>query len=487
MSTSLIELPKGRLARPSLLPENLEPEWDLQAEQSVLGGLLILSGMTELLAGIIEASDFFLPCHQRIFAEALALLQEKRPVDVITVSDRLAADPELEAHGGKNYLWSLPSLSVPAANAPEHARIVKALSLRRRVREIAWALFERRMDPAQAQAALMEVEAHDLAECLPTLSAVEFCRQVPEEPEWVVEGYLARGTITELDAKIKTGKTHFATDLIRAILAGEEFLGQKTVRTPVLYLSEERQTTFRAALKRSELENATDLYLVFRQEVRASWPEVGRAVVARAKNIGIGLVVVDTLSDWSGLAADQENDAGAALEAMRPLQAMAAAHLAVLAHRHERKSGGEVGESARGSSAFGGAADILLSLKKDPAVGHENRRVLEAVGRLDGLPPKLVLEMTDGRYRSLGTSAQVETDKAKELVLQILPSSQDEGLTEKDILDQAKEQADDKITRSTLKRVLDDLLNEGVVAKAKSAGAASSRAYGFWMNEAGRL
>ena len=178
-------------------------------------------------------------------------------------------------------------------------------------------------------------------------------------------GYLARGAITELDAKIKTGKTHFTCDLICAVLAGVDFLERRTSPTPVLYLTEERPATFRTALKRVGLDD-TDLHLAFRSNTKVPWARMGQAVVARAKALGVGLVVIDTLSDWSGLEADKENDAGAALAAMRPLQEMAAAGLAVLVLRHERKSGGQVGESARGSSAFGGAADILLSLRKDP-------------------------------------------------------------------------------------------------------------------------
>ena len=218
----------------------------------------------------------------------------------------------------------------------------------------------------------------------------------------------------------------------------------------MLYLTEERATTFRAGLKRVGLDHMAGLYLTFRHEAHGSWPELGRQITAMAKTLGVGLVVIDTLSVWSGIEVDKENDAGAAMEAMRPVEDMAAAGLAILVLRHERKSGGEVGESARGSSAFGGAADILLSLKRDPAAGSENRRMLEAVGRLEGWAPKLVLEMTDGHYRSLGTSAQVEADKARQIIMTVLPATKDEALTEKQLL----EQTEDEVSRSTLKRVL---------------------------------
>jgi len=477
MNAPAKERTEGCSVQPSLLPGSQGFEWDLPAEQAVLGGILLVAEVIEQVSGIVQPRDFFLPSHQKIFAAALSLKAEGVPVDPITVGDRVAADPDVGAEGGRSYLWTLPELSVPALNAPHHARIVKMLSDRRTAKEIARAVSEDRLDLAEAQRQFAELAAGQFADSLPTICALDFCREVPEEPDWLMEGYLARGAITELDAKIKIGKTHLACDLIRAVLAGDEFLGQRTTKTAVLYLTEERPATFRTALGRVGLESSPDLYLCFRHETRTRWGEMGHVAAARAKSLGVGLVVIDTLSDWSALGADEENDAGAALEAMRPLMAMAAAGLAVLVLRHERKSGGEVGDSARGSSAFGGAADILLALKRDGKQGHENRRVLEAVGRLEGWSPRLVLEMSDGHYRSLGTSAQIEADKARESLLGFLPTEQDEALTEKQLLEKAPEQ----ISRSTLKRVLKELIDDGTVDRAKGAGSAPARAFGFWI------
>jgi hypothetical protein len=337
------------------------------------------------------------------------------------------------------------------------------------------------IDVGEAIRALSDLGPTDRADVLPTVSAIEFCQETPDEPDWVMEGYLARGAITELDAKIKTGKTHFTCDLIRSVLSGEPFLGRLTTRVPVLYLTEERRTSFRSVLARVGLDQTDGLDIAFRHGAKTAWAETGRVIVGRAKTLGTGLVVVDTLSDWAGLEADKENDAGAALVAMRPLQEMAAAGLAVLVLRHERKSGGEVGDSARGSSAFGGAADVLLSLQKDASLGHENRRILGAVGRLEGWAPKLILEMTDGRYQSLGTNTQVEAEKAREIILAALPTIKDEAFTEKQLL----EQSDDEVSRSTLKRALKELVDTGRVKKAKGVGNASSRAFGFWSTGGG--
>jgi hypothetical protein len=395
---------------------------------------------------------------------------------MVTVANAVAADLDVAACGGSNYLYTLPALSVPALNAPHHARIVKDLADKRRANDICLSVLENELRPQEAVSLLAELDQGQHLDTLPLVDAITFCQETPEEPDWILEGYVARGAITELCAMIKTGKTHFTTDLIRAVLAGEEFLGRKTTRTGVLYLTEERRTSFRRALGRVGLAAAGDLHLAFRHDVKASWQDLAKAVITQAQTLGIGLVVIDTLSVWSGIEVDKENDAGAAMVAMRPAEAMAAAGLAVLLLRHQRKSGGEVGESARGSSAFGGAADILLALKKEPSLGHGNRRLLEAVGRLEGGSPKLVVEMADDHYRALGTSAQVEQEKARETLLELLPTDEGSAVTEKELLAQAPEGT----SRSTLKRALAQLVAQGTVRKEKGAGSASSKAFGCW-------
>lgn len=310
----------------------------------------------------------------------------------------------------------------------------------------------------------------------PWVTALELSQTVPENPEWVVEGYIARGAITELSAKIKTGKTHFALDLAAAVLDGREFLGHSTVRVPVIYLTEERRPTFRSVLARVGLEQFGDLHILFRQTMHAfDWSATGDVVLEQAREVGAGLVICDTLPDWASLSGDSENDSGAALEAMRPLQKLAAENLAVLVLRHERKSGGAVGEAARGSTAFGGAVDVLVSLRRSQGQGHENRRELEAVGRFDSIPARLIVELQESHYVGLGGERDVDYRETMQHVLEVLPGSPEHAVPEALLLEAPQ------VTRTTLQRVLADLVKQGAVSRKKGVGAASTRAYGFWL------
>ena len=69
-----------------------------------------------------------------------------------------------------------------------------------------------------------------------------------------LHGFIALGAITEIDGKIKSsGKTTLVTHLVAAILDGRPFLGQPTMRTNIVYLTEQTAATYREALGRAGL------------------------------------------------------------------------------------------------------------------------------------------------------------------------------------------------------------------------------------------
>ena len=247
----------------------------------------------------------------------------------------------------------------------------------------------------------------------------------------------------------------------------------------MLYLTEQNRTSFMAALQRARLGGCPDLHVLFRHEYRADWPTVAAAVCKKAREVAAGLVIVDTLHEWAGLGKEDENDAGAALAAMRPLHEIAAAGPAVLVLRHERKGGGEIGESARGSSVFGGSFDILLSLRRMTSPGHENRRELIAVGRFDDIPPKVVIELQENEYRLLGDGDELERTEARRRVLDLLPAVPEDARTFDALLEACGEVA----TRTTLHRALAELVEGGRVLREKGTGTAGSRGYGYWRAE----
>jgi hypothetical protein len=225
-----------------------------------------------------------------------------------------------------------------------------------------------------------------------------------------------------VDGKIKAaGKTTFVTNLCRMVLDGLPFLGTPTHRTGVVYLTEQPPSSFREALRRADLLGRDDLMvLTWRQTVGLAWSDVVEAAALECERRSAGLLVVDTLSRFAGILGDGENNAGEAEAAMAPLQLAAADGLGIIVVRHERKAGGEVGDSGRGSTAFGGAVDIVMAIRRRGGNAAPNSRHIHALSRFDETPDSLVVELTDSGFRVLGDAATADRSGAQADLVQLL-------------------------------------------------------------------
>lgn len=96
----------------------------LEAEQSVLGGLMLENDRWDEIAPILTADSFFSPPHQRIFAVMQTLLGRNMPIDLITVSEELERVGQLDTVGGFAYLAELSKNTPSAANIVAYAEYV---------------------------------------------------------------------------------------------------------------------------------------------------------------------------------------------------------------------------------------------------------------------------------------------------------------------------------------------------------------------------
>jgi hypothetical protein len=133
---------------------------------------------------------------------------------------------------------------------------------------------------------------------------------------------------------------------------------------------------------------------------------------------------------------------------MEPLSRAAAEGIGIILTRHERKSGGEVGDSGRGSSAFAGAVDIVLSLRKPVANSKKTQRVLQALSRFSDTPPELLIELTDNGYVALGEPHDAALRDAKDLIIAITPPAETEAITLKEIIETSDVPRSNGATRS---------------------------------------
>jgi replicative DNA helicase len=115
------------------LDDNLRkvPPQNLEAESSVLGGILLENDAVNLVLEMLRPEDFYRESHRKIFRAMVELSDRSEPVDLITLSEFLKGRGELDAAGGTAYLASLADFVPTAANISYYARIVREKSILR--------------------------------------------------------------------------------------------------------------------------------------------------------------------------------------------------------------------------------------------------------------------------------------------------------------------------------------------------------------------
>jgi replicative DNA helicase len=104
------------------------PPQNLEAEESVLGAMMLSPGAIGAVSEILDASDFYRESHAKIYRAALGLYAKGEPLDAITLVDELEERGDLEAAGGRVRLHELAALVPATANAAHYARIVHEMA-----------------------------------------------------------------------------------------------------------------------------------------------------------------------------------------------------------------------------------------------------------------------------------------------------------------------------------------------------------------------
>ena len=115
-----------------LSPHKLPPQ-NIEAEQSVLGGILIENEAINKVMEILSVDDFYRDAHQKIFSAMVNLTEKDEPVDLITLTNDLRKKSQLDSIGGASYLASLSDSVPTAANIEYYAKIVKEKAILRKL------------------------------------------------------------------------------------------------------------------------------------------------------------------------------------------------------------------------------------------------------------------------------------------------------------------------------------------------------------------
>lgn len=223
--------------------------------------------------------------------------------------------------------------------------------------------------------------------------------------DWLWDGYLARRCITLLTSQWKTGKTTLLALLLSRMESGGTLAGRAVSAGEAVVVSEEGPDLW--LLRRELLGPGRQARLLCRPfDARPSiedWERLVSALVDEHARRPLSLVAVDSLT---GILPGAEASADSVRKAVTPLTRLTTRGVAVALMHHPRKGEWRPGQAARGSGALADSVDIVMEMTvpTDPGGGSTRRRRLQAWGRPEGIPRRLLVELTaDGRdYIDLG-------------------------------------------------------------------------------------
>ncbi len=432
----------GQMAQLKLPPHSVE------AEQSLLGGLLLDNTAWDRIADLVSGADFYRDDHRRIFRHINLLIERGKPADVVTVFESIEKSDEVDASGGLAYLGEIANNTPSAANIRRYAEIVRERAILRKLVTVGDEIAASALNPLGKEAKTLldqaEAKIFEIAEAgsrttqgfvpiQPLLGQVVdriqelYDRENPSDITGVPTGFhdldektsgLQPGDMIVVAGRPSTGKTAFAlniaehvavdmglpvalfslempgTQLAMRMLSSIGRLDQLRVRTGRLNDEEWQRLTY-ALGKLNEAPihidetggiNAVDL----RARARRLYRQCGK----------LGLIVVDYLQLMSS-TRDGENRATEIAEISRSIKSLAKElHVPVVAlsqlnrELEKRNDKRPVMSDLRESGAIEQDADLILFLYRDEVYNTDS-------------PDKGTAEVIIGKHRN-GPTGKVQ-------------------------------------------------------------------------------
>ena len=135
------------------------PPHSIEAEQSVLGGLLLSNASWDRVGDMISEGDFYRADHRILWRTITRLIEDNKPADILTVAESLKLAGELESIGGLSYLQGLASSTPSAANIRRYAEIVRERAIMRKLAEVGTTIADSAYTPQGREAKQLLDEA----------------------------------------------------------------------------------------------------------------------------------------------------------------------------------------------------------------------------------------------------------------------------------------------------------------------------------------
>jgi replicative DNA helicase len=124
------------------------PPHSVEAEQSLLGALLIDNQAFDRIADLVSGEDFYRDDHRRIWRHIHKLVEHSRPADVVTVAESIEGSEDKDKTGGAAYLAALSQNTPSSLNVRRYAELVRERSVQRRLAQVATEIAESALAPS---------------------------------------------------------------------------------------------------------------------------------------------------------------------------------------------------------------------------------------------------------------------------------------------------------------------------------------------------
>ena len=145
-------------ADPQLLALKVPPH-SIEAEQSLLGALLLDNQAFDRVADLVVADNFYRDDHRRIWRHISKLIESGKPADVVTVSESIDASEDKDKTGGPAYLGALAQNTPSALNIRRYAELVRERAVQRTLAHVATTIAEEALNPAGKEVSQLLDEA----------------------------------------------------------------------------------------------------------------------------------------------------------------------------------------------------------------------------------------------------------------------------------------------------------------------------------------
>lgn len=138
------------------MEEKRIPPHSLEAEESVLGAILLDANALPKAMEILNEEHFYQPAHQKIYRAVLSLFNQNVTSDLVTVTDWLKQNKMLDDVGGAEYLSNIVANVLTTANVEHHARVVLDKAIKRNVIQVSMEMLKNSFEDAQTAAELVD-------------------------------------------------------------------------------------------------------------------------------------------------------------------------------------------------------------------------------------------------------------------------------------------------------------------------------------------